>query len=207
MSRGKPVRHRIILSVAVLIGVPILFLAGVTTVPAGTLTIDTDHSTVGFSVRHLFTRVNGRFQSFEGTLEYTEHDVALSKVSVTIQAASVNTDVEARDKDLRSKRFFDADQFPTLDFTSTSVSPGSNGKFKVRGFLTMHGVKKKVVLEAEFLGKGKDPWGNLRYGFHASTTVSRKEFGMQWNEVLETGGVLVGDEVTINLDIEAVPAE
>ena len=124
-----------------------------------------------------------------------------------IQVASIDTNVEARDKDLRSDRFFDAEQFPTLEFTSTSVVAVSETKFKAKGFLTMHGVKKEVVLDIEFLGKGNDPWGNLRYGFHASTVVNRKDFGMQWNEVLETGGMLVGEEVTISLDMEALPVE
>ncbi len=174
---------------------------------AAELNIDPDHSTVGFSVRHLFTRVQGRFQKFEGTITFDEKSISASKVSVTIQAASVDTNVEARDKDLRSSRFFDAGQFPTLEFISTSVSNGSGGKFKITGHLGMHGVKKKVVLDGEFLGKGVDPWGNERYGFHASTVVSRKDFGMQWNEVLESGGFLVGDEVTITLDVEAMPAD
>ena len=185
----------------------IAFLAGATAASAESLTIDRDHSTVGFSVRHIFTRVTGRFQDFEGTIEFDEKDLSSASVSIRIRVASVDTNVEARDKDLRSKRFFDAEKFQTLDFESTSVSKGTGGKFRITGFLTMHGVKKEVVLDAEFFGKGKDPWGNLRYGFHAETAVSREEFGMKWNEVLETGGVLVGDEVTITLDIEAVPVE
>ena len=181
-------------------------LAGVTAAAAATLEIDIEHSTVGFSVRHLFTRVQGRFGEFEGTLEFDPNNLKASKVSVTIRTASVDTDVEARDKDLRSSRFFDVESFPTLEFTSTSIDGVSGDRFKIRGHLTMHGVRKQVVLDAEFLGMGKDPWGNERYGFHASTTVSRKDYGMQWNEVLETGGLLVGDEVEIRLDIEAMPA-
>ena len=201
-----PPAHRGAILVAVLLGAVIATPAAPAASAAG-LNIDRDHSTVGFSVRHLFTRVNGQFNKFEGTIEFDEKSVARSKVNIVIQAASVDTNGEARDKDLRSDRFFDAEQFPTLEFTSTSVAAVSETKFKVKGFLTMHGVKKEVVLDAEFLGKGNDPWGNLRYGFHASTVVNRKDFGMQWNEVLETGGVLVGEEVTITLDLEAMPAD
>ncbi len=170
------------------------------------LRIDPDHSTVGFSVRHLFTRVRGQFRAFSGTLEFDEGAVESSKVTATIQAASVDTNVKARDEDLRSNRFFDAEKYATLEFTGTQVKKLDATHFTVHGKLTMHGVTKDVELAAEFLGKGKDPWGNVRYGFHASTTVNRKDFGMQWNEVVETGGVLVGDEVEITLDIEALPA-
>ncbi len=204
-STRSPIHHGAAL-LAVLLGAVIATPAAPAASAAG-LNIDQDHSTVGFSVRHLFTRVNGQFNQFEGTIEFDEKSLARSKVNIVIQAASIDTNVEARDKDLRSDRFFDAEQFPTLTFTSTSVTAALETKFKVKGFLTMHGVKKEVVLDAEFLGKGNDPWGNLRYGFHASTVVNRKDFGMKWNEALEAGGMLVGDEVTITLDLEAVPAD
>jgi polyisoprenoid-binding protein YceI len=173
---------------------------------AETLKIDADHSSVTFRVRHLFTKVQGRFQKFEGSVDFDEKNLGASKVSATIQAASVDTNVEARDKDLRSKRFFDVERYPTLTFASSAVTDAAGNKGKLRGTLTMHGVSKEVVLDTEFLGKGKDPWGNTRYGFHAETKVNRKDFGMAWNEVVEAGGVLVGDEVEISLDVEAVPA-
>ena len=173
---------------------------------AETLKIDADHSSVTFKVRHLFTKVQGRFQKFEGSVDFDEKNLAASKVSATIQAVSVDTNVEARDKDLRSKRFFDVERYPTLTFASSAVTDTAGNKGKVRGTLTMHGVSKEVLLETEFLGKGKDPWGNTRYGFHAETKVNRKDFGMAWNEAVEAGGVLVGDEVEISLDVEAVPA-
>jgi polyisoprenoid-binding protein YceI len=174
---------------------------------AETLKIDADHSSVTFKVRHLLTKVQGRFQKFEGSLDFDEKSLGASKVTATIQAASVDTNVEARDKDLRSKRFFDVERFPTLTFTSLAVTEVSGNKGKVRGTLTMHGVSKEVVLSTEYLGKGKDPWGNTRHGFHAETTINRKDFGMAWNEALEAGGLLVGDEVEISLDVEAVPAK
>ncbi|MGE0454751.1 MAG: YceI family protein [Vicinamibacteria bacterium] len=170
------------------------------------LEIDAQHSTVGFKVRHLFTKVAGQFRRFEGTIAFDPASLAASSVSVTIQADSVDTNVEARDKDLVSKRFFDVAKFPTLTFVSTGISDVAAGKGKIRGTLTMHGVSREVVLDAQFLGSGKDPWGNQRYGFQAQVTINRKDFGMAWNEVVEAGGVLVGDEVEISLDVEAVPA-
>ncbi len=174
---------------------------------AETLKIDPDHSSVTFRVRHLFTKVQGRFQKFEGSVEFDEKTPAASKVSATIQAASVDTNVEARDKDLRSKRFFDVERYPTLTFASTGLTDLASNRGKVRGTLTMHGVSKDVILDTEYLGKGKDPWGNTRYSFHAETKINRKDFGMAWNEVVEAGGVLVGDDIEIVLDVEAVPAK
>ncbi len=171
------------------------------------LKIDPQHSTVAFRVRHLFTQVSGQFRTLEGSIDLDSKALQASKVQVTIQAASIDTNVEARDKDLRSKRFFDVERYPTLTFASTAVTAVAGQKGQIRGLLTMHGVSKEVVLAAEYLGSGNDPWGNRRYGFHAETKVNRKEFGMAWNEVLEAGGVLVGDEVEIVLDVEALPAQ
>jgi polyisoprenoid-binding protein YceI len=174
--------------------------------PAVNLKIDPQHSTIGFRVRHLISKVNGRFNEFSGSIEYVAGDLSASRVKATIQAASVDTNVAARDKDLRSKRFFDVEKFPTLEFESEAITDVSGGKGKIKGRLTIHGVTREVVLDAEFLGKSKDPWGNEHFGFQARTTINRKDFGMTWNEVIEAGGVLVGDEVEIILDIAAVPA-
>jgi polyisoprenoid-binding protein YceI len=173
---------------------------------AASLKIDPEHSTVGFRVRHLISTVNGRFNEFSGTIDYEAGNLSLSSVKVTIQAASVDTNVAARDKDLRSKRFFDVEKHPTLEFESDSITDVSGSKGKIKGRLTIHGVTKPVVLDAEFLGQSKDPWGNEHFGFQARTTISREEFGMKWNEVIEAGGVMVGDEIEIILDISAVPA-
>jgi polyisoprenoid-binding protein YceI len=172
---------------------------------ASTFKADPQHSTVGFSVRHLFTRVNGQFREFEASFRLDESTETIDGVTATIQAASIDTNVEMRDKDLRSKRFFDSERFPTLTFSSTAPAKLSSGKARIPGILTMHGVEKEVVLDAEFLGKAKDPWGNLKYGFHASTTIDRTDWGMNWNEAIEAGGVMVGNEVEIALDIEASP--
>lgn len=171
------------------------------------LEIDPQHSSVGFSVRHLFSRVHGTFREFSGTLEYDENAIEKSKIQVTIQASSVDTNVKNRDEDLRSDRFFDVATFPTLEFFSKKIKKLDGNRFQIFGKLTMHGITRTVVLEAEFLGSGKDPWGNQRFGFHATTTVNRKDFGMEWNEALETGGFLVGEEIEITLDLETVLAK
>ncbi|HET6371785.1 MAG TPA: YceI family protein [Candidatus Polarisedimenticolia bacterium] len=192
---------------ALKLAVALWSIAAPATAYAARVTIDPDHSNVGFNVRHLFTKVTGRFREFSGTILFEEDNPTASKVTATIQAASIDTNVETRDKDLRSPRFFDVEKFPTLTFQSGSVERAPNGRLVITGTLTMHGVAKEIALDAEFLGKGIDPWGNIRYGFHAVTKVNRKDFGMRWNEAIETGGVLVGDDVEIILDIEAIPAE
>jgi polyisoprenoid-binding protein YceI len=172
---------------------------------AQSLAIDPHHSNVGFQVRHIFTNVNGSFREFEGSLRFDEASPAASAVEVTIKAASIDTHVDARDKDLRSPRFFDVEKFPTITFKSSSVEPAGEKRAKIKGTLTLHGVTKEVVLDAEYLGKLKDPWGNVRYGFHAETSIDRTDFGLTWNEVLEAGAVLVGDKVNILLDVEGMP--
>lgn len=174
------------------------------TAGAETLKFDPAHTNVGFTIRHLFTKVNGRFRKFEGTIELDEKNFANSKVTASIQADSIDTNVEGRDKDLRSKRFFDVEKYPAITFTSTAIADVSGDKGKIKGLLTMHGVQKEVVLDAEFLGKGKDPYGNMRWGFHGTTRLNRKDYGLTWNEVIEGGGVLVGDDVDITLDVEAI---
>lgn len=178
---------------------------GAASVQAATFKADPQHSTVAFRVRHLFTKVNGQFREFEASFRFDESTQTIDDVSATIQAASIDTNVEMRDKDLRSKRFFDVERYPTLTFKSTGAAKLSGNKARITGVLGMHGVDKEVVLEAEFLGMGKDPWGNVKYGFHASTTIDRMDWGMKWNEVIEAGGVMVGEEVEITLDIEASP--
>ena len=174
---------------------------------AVTLKVDPQHSNVGFQVRHIFTKVSGRFREFEGTLRFDEKNPAASSVEVTITGASIDTNVAARDKDLRSPRFFDVEKHPTIVFKSSSVQPLAEKKAKIKGMLTMHGVSKEVVLDAEYLGRMKDPWGNLRYGFHAEGSIDRRDFGLTWNEALEAGAVLVGEQVDILLDVEGLPGK
>ena len=173
---------------------------------AETYRVDPAHTSVLFHVRHLFTSVTGRFERFDGTIDYDEKAPAKTRVSGTIDAASINTNVEKRDNHLRSADFFDVEKYPKITFESSGVtdSDASGHKGKMNGTLTMHGVSRPVVLDVSFLGKGKDPGGKERAGFHATTTVNRKDFGLTWNKALESGGVLVGDDVTIDLDVEAV---
>ncbi len=173
---------------------------------AATYKVDPEHTTILFNVRHLFTTVTGRFEKFDGKIVYDENDLDKAVVEGTIDAASVNTNVKRRDNDLRSKNFFEVKRYPIITFKSTGVSTvdPKTKSGKMQGVLAMHGVEKPVVLDVSFLGRGKDPWGNERAGFHATTTVNRKEWGLNWNETLETGGVLVGEEVTIEINAEGL---
>ena len=166
--------------------------------------VDKDHTAIGFTVRHLFSNVRGTFDEFNGTFTYVPEKPDEWSVSATAQAASINTRVEQRDKHLRSKDFFEVDRYPTLTFKSTTVTDATATSAKLEGLLTIHGVEKPVVFELQIHGEGKDPWGNMRSGFTAMTKINRKDFGLTWNQALETGGVLVGDEVEITLEVEGV---
>ena len=172
---------------------------------ATTYAIDQDHTTIAFKIRHLFSKVEGTFNEFEGTFDYVPGHPELWKVRATIQAASIDTRVEQRDKHLRSHDFFDVTQYPTMTFTSTEVVENALATRAVlRGLLNIHGVEKPVQLVLTIYGEGKDPWGNQRSGFTATTTINRKDFGLAWNQTLETGQLLVGDEVEITLEIEGI---
>jgi polyisoprenoid-binding protein YceI len=161
---------------------------------------------VGFWVRHLvISKVHGRFTKWSGTITIDEGDISKSSVEVTIEAGSIETHEAKRDAHLRSPDFFDVEKFPTLTFKSKRVQQ-SGDALAVRGDLTIHGVTREVLLETESLGRAKDPWGGERIGFSAKTSVDRKDFGLHWNQALETGGVLVGDKIEITLEIEAVKA-
>ena len=166
--------------------------------------VDADHSSVTFKIRHLFSNVQGTFKQFEGSLDYEPGKPETWKASGTIQAASVDTAVAQRDKHLQSPDFFDVEKFPTLSFKTVKVTDATDTHAKVEGLLTMHGAEKPIVLEVEIHGVGKDPWGNVRAAFTAVTKVDRRDFGLTWNQALETGKFLVGDEVSITLEIEAI---
>ncbi len=169
--------------------------------------IDTSHSGVHFTVRHMvISKVRGAFDRWQGVVDFDEQDPAKSKVSVRIEAGSINTREEKRDGHLRSPDFFDVEKHPELTFTSTRVEKLDGDEYRVTGDLTIRGVTRPVVLAVEHLGGGKDPWGNERIGFAAHTTINRKDFGLNWNVALETGGVLVGDKIEIALDVQAVKA-
>ncbi|MBW1845291.1 MAG: YceI family protein [Deltaproteobacteria bacterium] len=155
--------------------------------------IDESHTTVGFSVSHLFTSVQGRFDRFDGTIEFDPEKPEAAVVRATVEAASINTNNAKRDKHLRSDDFFDVEKNPALSFESTSGVTGMKGnRGKLAGNLTIHGVTKPVVFDVVFRGQGKDPWDNVRAG---------------WNQMLETGGVLVGEEVEIRIDVEGILGE
>lgn len=168
--------------------------------------IDPAHSVVGFSVRHMMvSNVRGEFTKLSGALEGIGSDVATAKINVTIDAASVSTREPKRDAHLMSPDFFDVAKFPTLTFVSKKVAHAGEGKLKITGDLTIHGVTKEVVLDVEGpTAEMKDPWGGTRVGAHATTTINRKDFGLLWNKTLEAGGVLVGEDVTISIDVELV---
>ena len=171
---------------------------------AGDFMVDKDHSHVGFKVRHLVSRVMGEFKDYQGTFSFDPKKVSDSKVSFTIKTASVNTDNEKRDTHLRSADFFDVQRYPEMTFESKKVTLVGKNKYKVEGDFTLHGEKKPVPFEVEYLGETKDPWGNQRAGFTATAQIDRKKFGLTWNKALEAGGLMVGDDVSIELQIEAV---
>ena len=171
-----------------------------------TYNIDKSHSEVLFQVRHLVTKVRGRFDDFEGTIEFDESNASASSVAVTIQAASIDTNEKDRDTHLRSGDFFDVEKFPTLTFKSTSVS-GSGESYNVVGDLTIHGETRQVTLPATFLGHATDPWGNKRVGFESEITINRKDFGLNWNAALEAGGFLVGDEIKLMQTAQGIAAQ
>jgi polyisoprenoid-binding protein YceI len=174
-----------------------------TATAARTLSIDRSHSEVAFQVRHLLSRVRGRFADFEGTIEFDEIHPQNSRVDVVIQAASIDTAEGDRDTHLRSADFFEVDRYPTLTFRSTSIVPRGDISYDVAGDLTIHGVTKSVTLPASFLGKAHDPWGSEKVAFEAELMLNRKDYGLHWNAALETGGFLVGDEVKVMLSIQA----
>lgn len=171
----------------------------------GTWAIDPTHTTLGFSVRHaMVAKVRGRFAEFEGTFVLDGANPAASTANLVAQTASITTENADRDAHLKSADFFNVEANPTLTFASTGVRQAGDDEFVVTGDLSINGVTKSVDVEFELVGISQDPWGGTRIGFEGKTKISRKDFGLVWNVALETGGVLVGDEIKINLDIEAV---
>lgn len=169
--------------------------------------LDTAHSAVHFTVRHMmFSKVRGSFTRFSGALEFDPDAPESLSASARIEAASVDTREPKRDDHLRSADFFDADNHPELSFRTRAGKRDADGTYRLAGDLTIRGVTRPIELTVEYLGTGKDPWGNARVGFSATASVQRKEFGLMWNQVLEAGGVLVGDTVEIALDVQAIPA-
>lgn len=170
---------------------------------ATTYSIDKAHSEVFFQVRHLVTKVRGRFSDFEGTIVMDEANPEASSVNFSINTASIDTNVADRDAHLRSGDFFAADEHPKLTFKSSKITKKGAESYDVTGDLTIRGTSKTVTIPVSFLGVAKDPWGQSKAGFEAETSLNRKDFGLNWNAALETGGFLVGDEVKVNLSIQA----
>ena len=184
----------------------IIALALPTFASATTWTIDPDHSDVGFKVKHLMvSNVKGNFEKYTGVVEINDKDITKSKVQVNIDTNSINTNVQKRDEHLRSADFFNVAKYPAMTFVSKKVAKAGKDKLKVTGDLTLHGITKQVVLNVEGpTRESKDPWGNIRKGATATTKINRKDFGLVWNAALETGGVTVGEEITITLEIEMI---
>ena len=168
-----------------------------------TWTIDPAHTGLEFAVKHLMiSTVRGRFGDVEGTLTLNERDPAASKVEVSIPVRSIDTRNEQRDAHLRSADFFDAEQHAAITFRSKRVDGSITGGFTLVGDLTIRGVTREISLDVEANGRGRDPWGNEKLGFEARGRLSRGDFGLSWNQALETGGVLVGDEIRLTLDVQ-----
>jgi polyisoprenoid-binding protein YceI len=175
-----------------------------TSIEPGTWAIDASHSSVEFVARHLMvTKVRGRFGIVEGTVTIADNPLE-SSVRASVDVASVSSGDDKRDEHLRSADFFDAETYPKIEFVSTKVEDRGDGTYLLVGDLTVHGVTRPVTWDLEYEGTAKDPWGGTRAGFSATVEVSRKDWGLEWNVALETGGFLVSDKVRLNLEVEAV---
>ncbi|MEW5798385.1 MAG: YceI family protein [Bacteroidota bacterium] len=167
--------------------------------------IDTAHTNINFTVAHMIiAEVSGNFKEFEGTVTASKEDFSDAAIDVTIKSASINTEHPDRDAHLRSADFFDAENHPVVTFKSTKSVAKGNDRLEITGDLTIRGITKQVVLDAKFKGKAVSPYGQMIAAFKATTTINRKEWGLQWNAALETGGFLVGEEVDLLLNVEVV---
>ena len=170
--------------------------------------IDPSHSTVTFTIRHMMTKVRGEMQVKNGWIDADNDELSKARVEVVLDAATINTGVEARDNHLRSADgHFDVANYPTITFKSKRIEGKDPSNFRVIGDVTIHGITKEVALSASFNGEGKDPWGSRRSGFSAETKLNRKDFNLTWNQALEAGGFLLGDDVKLDIDVEALPAQ
>lgn len=166
--------------------------------------IDKTHSDVSFRVRHLVTKVRGRFADFDAEIRVVPGNPQDSSVRFTVRTASVDTDLPDRDQHLRSADFFDAEKYPEITFVSSRIQPIGKDRYDVTGLLTLRGVTREITLPVTFLGFVADPWGNEKAGFETEVVLDRKDFGMIWNAALDNGGVVLGDKVTVSIALEAV---
>jgi polyisoprenoid-binding protein YceI len=169
---------------------------------AETYVIDKNHSDASFQIRHFASKVRGRFADFGGTIQADPAKPEASSVEFTIKTASIDTNQPDRDKDLRSANFFDAEKFPEITFKSTKVTPAGKDKYDVTGTLTMHGVSKEITLPVTLLGMMKDPRGNEIASFELETKLNRKDFGINWNKTLDNGGLMLSDDVVVQISLE-----
>ncbi len=175
--------------------------------PVSTWTLDPTHSGVNFAVRHMvISKVRGHFGKYTADVQLDPENLAASSAKVSLEVASIDTGVADRDAHLKSPDFFDAAKFPAITFASTKVESKNKEHFALVGDLTIHGVTRPITLEGEFGGTGKDPWGNQRAGFAVKGNLNRKDFGLAWNQALETGGVLVGEQVELSIELELIKA-
>ncbi|QTD39788.1 YceI family protein [Sporosarcina sp. Te-1] len=172
-------------------------------------TVDNSHSSIGFSVKHMMvSKVKGVFEDYSATVTAEDlTDLTTASISFDIQTASINTKSEDRDNHLRSADFFNVEDYPSISFRSTNIEKDGDDEYKVTGDLTIKDVTKSVTFDVEYNGKGMNPWGVDVYGFEAETKLNREEFGLTWNAALETGGVLVGKDIKITIDLEVNPAQ
>ena len=191
-------RLGVVLAGALAVAVPAL--------AADTYAVDKGHSEVGFQIGHLgLSKVRGRFKDFDGTIRVDPAKPEASSVEFSVKTASIDTDNEKRDQDLRTgEGLLDVEKYPTLTFKSSKVTPKGKDRFDVAGTLTLHGVSKEVTLPVSVVGPIKDPWGNQRVSFEITTTLNRKDYGITYHKVLDTGGLVVGDDVSISITLEAV---
>lgn len=167
-------------------------------------TIDATHSEVSFQIRHLVTQVRGRFTDFEGTIDYRPEEPGASSVEFTVRAESIDTDLPDRDEHLRSEDFFWVERYPEITFRSTRVESQGPDRFLVTGDLAIRGVTREVQLTVDYLGALVDPWGNKKAGFVTATSVDRKDYELVWNLALDKGGVVLGDDVAISINLETL---
>ncbi|MGE5413960.1 MAG: YceI family protein [Syntrophomonadaceae bacterium] len=193
MSRGLAT---LALVLSVLVAAPLL--------GADTYAVDKGHSSVEFRIRHFASKVNGRFSDFEGSIQADPAKPEASSVSFTIKTASIDTNNGNRDNDLRSPNFFDAAKFPEISFKSSKMTATGKDQYAVTGTLTMHGVSKEVTLPVTYLGAMKDPRGNERASFELNTKLNRKDFGIDWNKTLDSGGLMLSDDVDVTIDLETI---
>lgn len=201
----RNVRHFVLqlFMLSLLIALPVKMVYG----EMARYNVDPDHSTVGFSVTHMtVSKTTGRFMDFTGFIEMDTDSMNVKAIDAVIKTASVNTQHEKRDTHLRGEDFFDVKKYPTMTYKMKSYKK-TGDEYTVAGDLTLHGVTKEITLVGNLNGVSKDPWGNMRAGFSARGKINRKDFGMVWNKVLDNGGMLVGDDVAIILDIECIKAK